>query len=139
MIYLLNLMVMAATIAQEAGGEPYSGKLAVGFVITARTKKRGKSILDVIFQRDQFSCWRDDSPTKMNLDQLTEKAFAECVMAAMAAMNETDPDPTGGAEFYLNPEVVRRQTNKLPAWWDIDGDPASEVTIGNHAFRRKRA
>ena len=133
MIYLLTLMITAATIAMEAGGEPYSGKLGVGFVITARTKKRGKSILDVIFQRDHFSCWRDDSPTTLNLDQLTEKSFAECVMAAMAALNETEPDPTGGADHYLNQEATRagRPNHDLPNWFD---EQKVTVRIGAHTF-----
>ena len=140
MIDFFQLNIGLATIAMEAGGEPYRGKLAVAHVIVNRAKWKQKSLSDICFAPWQFSCWNTDSPTRMNLDDLSssDTVFAECLRAVLGAVTGTEPDPTGGAVFYLNKTAVLKTTGKLPNWWDIDGDPASEVSIGAHSFRRRR-
>ena len=44
-----DLMLLAATVKQEAESEPWEGKLGVAYVIVNRAFKRGQSIPDVIF------------------------------------------------------------------------------------------
>jgi spore germination cell wall hydrolase CwlJ-like protein len=136
---LMELNAAVLTLAQEAGGEPRSGKIAVAYVLMVnRPKAFGKSVFDTIFKPSQFSCWNTDSPTRMNLDQVDDGLWAECLRCVLAAKYELEPDPTKGAAFYMNKDVVMASAGKLPSWWDIDCDPASEITIGRHAFRRKR-
>lgn len=137
MIQLFNILIAVLTVAMEAGGEPRGGKLAVAYVLFNRTKG-GKSLSDVILQPQHFSCWDTSSPTRMNIDTTPDGVYWECLGAVLAAMQKLEPDPTGGAVFYLNKATVLASAGKLPAWWDIDGDPANEVTIGAHSFRRHR-
>ena len=135
---LIQLLTMALTVAQEAGGEPYQGKLAVAYVIRNRAKRSGQSYTDVCLKPWQFSCWNTDSPTRGALDVLGDTVFAECLKATLAAAYLLEPDPTDGAIFYLNPDTVMATAGKLPDWWDIDGDPASQKAISRHLFRRHR-
>lgn len=133
----INAGVM--TILQEAGNQKYEGKLAVAYVIRNSCARWGRTITDEVFKRNRYSCWRDDSPTALNLDEATEPLIAECTKAMLAAWWYLEADPTDGAIFYLNPTVVRASRGgSLPTWWDLDGDPASEKIIQDHAFRRHR-
>jgi hypothetical protein len=123
----------------EAGGEPYQGKLAVAWVLQNRRTKRSRSLLDVCLDPYDFSAWNTDSPTRMNLDQLSDGQFAECLKAAIGACFGLEGDPTSGAEFYMNIPVVRAANNgNLPGWWTTDTAFNSEVTIGHHTFRRRK-
>lgn len=135
---LIDLLIASVTVAMEAGGEPRAGKLAVAYVLANRVRSGNRSMTDVMLQPQQFSCWNTDSPTRLNLDQATDQQWATCFGCALAAMFGLEPDPTGGAVFYLNKKVVLASAGKLPNWWEIDGSPESEVIIGNHAFRRHR-
>lgn len=140
MIDYFQLNIGVATVAMEAGGESYRGKLAVAYVLCNRQQWKQRSLSDICFAPWQFSCWNTDSPTRANLDQLSvnDGLFAECLRAMCAAVFKQEPDPTGGAVFYLNKSSVLKAAGKLPDWWDIDGDPSTEVVIGAHAFRRRR-
>ena len=138
MIQLIQLYFVALTVAMEAGGEPYLGKLAVAWVIANRRTKYSRSLLDVVMDPHDFSCWNTDSPTRANLDRIADSQFAECLKAAIAACFGMEGDPTKGAVFYMNTDVVQKTVGKLPDWWSIDGDFNSEVKIGAHTFRRHK-
>jgi N-acetylmuramoyl-L-alanine amidase len=140
MVDYFQLNIGLATVAMEAGGESYKGKLAVAYVLYNRAAWKQRSLSDICFAPWQFSCWNTDSPTRANLDQLgqSDNLFADCLRAICSAQFKQEPDPTGGAVFYLNKAVVLKSAGKLPDWWDIDADPATEVVIGNHAFRCRR-
>ena len=139
MIQLVQLYLVALTVAMEAGAEVYRGKLAVAWVIQNRRTKYSRSLLDVIFDPYDFSAWNTASGTRMNLDNMPDSQFAECLKAALAACFGMEADPTGGAVFYMNVDVVRKANNgQLPDWWTTDGDFNSEVKIGNHTFRRHK-
>lgn len=133
-----QLMVGVATVAMEAGAEVYKGKLAVACTLVNRMKRKKQSLSDICFAPWQFSAWNTDSPTRANLDMLPEATFAECLKAMTAALYALEPDPTGGAVFYLNKATVIKTAGQLPGWWGIDGDPDSEVVIDRHSFRRHR-
>jgi hypothetical protein len=72
----------------------------------------------------------------MNIDNAADGLLAECWKAAIDAYYYLETDPTDGATYYLNPETVMAVSGKLPDWWDIDADPATERVIGRHAFRK---
>lgn len=130
---LIDTVLAALTIAQEAGGEPRSGKLGVAFVLAVNRPAGGKSISDTIFQPWHFSCWNTDSPTRMNIDQISDALFAECWNCVNAAVHGLEPDPTKGANHYLNEELTKRirPNGDLPSWFDH-----AKVTarIGLHTF-----
>jgi hypothetical protein len=132
----LQLTAGVMTILQEAGNQDYVGKLGVAYVIRNSCKHWGRTISDEVFKQNRYSCWRDDSPTALNLDQATETLIAECTKAMLAAWYYLEPDPTNGSVFYLNPVVTRKiRGGSLPGWWDIDGDAAGQVSLGDHDFR----
>src|SRR5262245_12661068 len=133
-----QITLMKLTVAMEAGGEIYQGKLAVAYVIRNRAIEMGKSYSDVVLHPYQFSCWNTESRTRLNLDQIGDRIMADCLRASLSAAYLLEPDPTNGAYFYLNPDVVLANAGKLPEWWDIDGIAESEIKIGRHLFRRKR-
>jgi hypothetical protein len=127
------------TILQEAANQPYAGKLAVAYVIRNSCKRWGRTITDEVFRRNRYSCWRDDSPTTLNLDEATEPLIAECTKAMLAAWYYLEEDPTNGACYYMNVDVVRRSRGgTLPGWWASDTNQESEVKIGDHTFRGHR-
>jgi len=134
----LQLSVGTMTVLMEAGGEPYDGKLAVAYVICNSCGYWKRTITDECLKAYRYSCWLTGSATLVNLDKATESLLAECTKAMLAAVYQLEPDPTNGAVFYLNPIVVLEKAKRLPRWWDIDGDPDSQVDIGAHLFRRHR-
>ncbi len=125
-----DLYFLALTIAQEAGGEPFEGKLGVGFVIV----NRGGSIIDTVFRSYQFSCWNSDSPTRLSIDAFSDVTLKESLKAACAAYFKLVDDPTQGATHYLNEEITRKlRGGSLPSWFD---ESKVTVRIGRHTFLR---
>ena len=129
----IQLFLMTLTVAQEAGGESYKGKLGVAWVLHRRQIAFKKSLTDVQFQAYQFSAWLTGSATLMNIDQITDALFFECQKACIAAVYELDPDPTNGADHYLNEWATRagRPGRDLPSWFDQN---KVTVRIGDHTF-----
>lgn len=125
------------TVAMEAEGEPFLGKLAVAYVICNRMRQWKQSAADVCLRKWQFSGWNTDSPTRMRLDEISDKVMLEARKAAEGAYYQHFDDPTKGAVYYLNPTMTRAlRGGTLPEWWYEDTDPESEVVIGKHVFRR---
>lgn len=104
-----DLMLLAALIQVEAGGECYEGQVAVGSVVMNRVRSGSypNSVYSVIYARGQFSTGRIVSI-------LSKGPKSSCVQAAQAALNGSDS--TGGATHF------RRA-----------GSTAGLV-IGNHVF-----
>jgi len=149
-----GLMLLAVTVWLEAEGEPAPGRLGVAYVICNRALLRNLDLHKVILGPDgvaydddrpweQFSCWNDDyrGQARSRIAKLTEnqKGWESIYGIAAGAWWRMLPDPTHGAEFYLNPMLTKqiRPNHDLPGWWDSDTDPASEVVLGSHAFRKR--
>ncbi len=108
---------LAATIQAEAGGESYTGKLAVGSVIMNRVKSSAfpNSIVGVITQNMQFASYRSG---KVELI-MSKGASSTCVQAAQEVLNGAR---VGDYLFFM--------TKYYADYYGI-----SEYTmIGNHAF-----
>lgn len=127
----LQLFLMALTVAMEAGGEPYLGKLGVAWVLRRRQILYKKSLSDVAFQKYQFSAWLTGSATLMNIDGISDRLFGECLKACIGAVHDLEPDPTHGADHYLNEAEVIRTAGKLPAWFD---ENKVTMRIDRHTF-----
>jgi spore germination cell wall hydrolase CwlJ-like protein len=123
----IQLFLMALTVVMEAGGESRRGKLGVAWVLHTRQKLYKRSLSDTAFAKYQFSAWLTGSATLMNVDQITDATFFECLMLCIAAVFEFDLDPTFGATHYL----AKGSLSSLPSWYD-----ESKVTtvIGAHTF-----
>lgn len=127
------ITLLAVNVWAEARGEPYKGKLAVAYNVMNRVgdKRWPDSVSDVIFQAWQFSWTNPGDPNRMKLDEIDwdDPAFVEAHKAASAAYYKLVPDPTAGANHYLNVKVVKT----LPGWYDKGKVVA---TIGSHEFLR---
>lgn len=140
MTHGFEVMLLALTVWGEARGESYKGKLGVAFVICNRAKFSGNKISGVVLKAWQFSFWNTDDPSRDDISDIdpNSEVWRECLKAAAAAYFDLAIDPTHGATFYMNVEAVIKQRGSLPNFWHIDTDPASEVVIDQHTFRRKR-
>ena len=108
---------LAATIQAEAGGESYTGKLAVGSVIMNRVKSSAfpNDIVSVITQTNQFASYRSG---KVELI-ISNGPNSTCIQAAQEVL---DGARVGDYLFFMT-----------QYWADYYG--ISEYTmIGNHAF-----
>lgn len=135
---LIERLLLAMTVYMEARGEPYEGKIAVAHAVLNRVKARNKSILDIIFAPLQFSCWNTESPTRMDLDEISDfnKEWRESWVAAIGAVDGALPDPIRGRTLYMNEELVREWNHgTLPGWWERAGAHDLGLKIGQHTFR----
>lgn len=121
-------LALARTIQAEAGNQDEQGRRDVGSVIANRTAD-GSSIDDVIFKPGAFSAWNS---TTVNLDgssraqyangdqgqDMTFTPSAENFAIADSIIAGTNPDQTGGATSYFNPDISQ------PVW-------------GNDGFQRR--
>lgn len=130
-----DIMWLALTIYQEAAGEPDIGKRAVGFAIMNRVKddRWPGTVSDVVLQAWQFSAWNTESVTRRRLDTIRadDPAWLACYKEACVAYFGILDDPTNGANSYLNIEVVRQSTGKLPRWYQ---EQKVTAVHGAHTF-----
>lgn len=135
MTSILDLDVMARTLFGEARGEPWEGKIAVAHVILNRAKKNGyggPTIHGVCKKKWAFSCWNANDPMLPKLMNADVEKLQDCIRAALDAITGKEPDPTKGANHYLNPEVTRKiRHGSLPEWAD---ETKITAKLGLHWF-----
>ena len=133
-----DLTLLAALIKQEAEGEEFDGKLAVGFVVITRSVKGNKSISDVIYKPWAFSALNTESNTRLNLDEIDPNSnlWYNCYKAAAGALFDLVSNPVPDAVNYLNVELTKKiRGGTLPDWYykmDI------VRIIGKHTFLKDR-
>ena len=144
-----ELMLLAATIFLEAEGEPAEGKNAVGWVVNWRVDRRRQSLHQVVLSKDEkawsdkeaFSCWLGENRRRAEARLVAAdgavSVVIDCWRAAAGALWRLLPDPTDGADHYLNEEVTKKlREGTLPAWFDSEKVTAK---IGNHTFLQLEA
>ena len=135
-----DLVLLAITVWGEARGESDKGKLAVAWVICNRMRRQGSRISHIVLKPWQFSFWNTEDPSRWKISDIDPMSatWLGCEAAARGALYMSQPDPTNGAEFYMNVDLVRRQHGgTLPKWWATDTSPNGEVKIGEHTFRKR--
>jgi spore germination cell wall hydrolase CwlJ-like protein len=125
-----NRDYMIRTIAFEAGGESNEGKAAVAYVILNRVKSGGwgDSIKDVVTRPWQFEPWmkRREEMEKLSRD---DPRYQHAAQIADAVLTGQMADPTAGATYFLNSNLVERRGGSLPEWARGEGQQ-----IGGHTF-----
>lgn len=108
-----DVMLLAALIQAEAGGQPYEGKLAVGAVVMNRVRSGGypNTIIGVITAPGQFPPATNGKVAGI----LARGPSSSCIQAAEAAV--AGQTTVGGATHF----------NRV-------GSHAGGVVIGNHVF-----
>lgn len=115
------------TIWQEARGEPFEGKVAVGEVIRTRMGRRNRTVAEVVLEPLQFSGWNSHDPNRIPsvLAERDDPIVQECEEAWFrSAVTEL----AGGATHYVNLRLA------APTW-ATGMDPTAQ--IGNHTFYRE--
>lgn len=124
-----DVQIGAATVYMEASGEPPDGQRAVAHVLINRLKtgRWGDTLSAVAWAPYQFSCWMTSDPNKERLAPIPDDdpTLSQMEEYIRSAMDGSDPDPTGGATHYYDPEVV------APTW--VTG-ATKTATIGKHVF-----
>ena len=129
-----ELEILARTIEEEARGEDYIGKLAVGATIANRAASGsyGKDIRGVILREGQFSPWNSwtgYAKGEQGKDMMRTRASEDSYKAASAILQGSYEDPTDGAIHYVNEKVSK------PYWLSkMKGRKRGTLTIGNHLF-----
>lgn len=117
------------TVYGEAGGEGEPGQAAVASVIRNRMQsgRWGGSLEGVIRSPKQFSVWNAGDPAGDRARALEPGSadYERIGRIVDDVLAGRQPDPTGGALNYYNPDAAS------PAW---GRDMANRVTIGRHVF-----
>ena len=132
-----ELFLLTATVAMEAEGESYLGKLGVAYVIMNRSNNRVpfKSISDVVLDPYDFSAWNTKGGRQLALDTISKLAWEDAEKAAHSAYYGIEKDPTRGADHYLNMELTRKlRGGTLPTWLLA---MKRTVKIGQHTFYKE--
>ncbi len=112
-----ELFLVSTTVAMEAEGEPYRGKLAVAYVIFNRARSTNKSVISVVFRPYAFSAWNTRGGRQKALDRISDEVWKDSEMAASSAYHHIEPDPTLGATHYLNIPLTKKiRGGTLPVW-----------------------
>ena len=120
-----ELFYLTLLVAVEAEGEPFEGKVGVAYVAMNRWGlSRETSLVEILFEEGQF--------TGFWVTRRVNKAvFPIAALAARVAYYRTLPDPTKGATHYLNVALTKKQSGKLPSWYN---PKYITVVIGHHTF-----
>ena len=118
--------VVAAVLMGEARGEGEVGMTAVAEVIRNRAREAGKSPLEIVSKRGEFSCLNGKSPEQLYRKFFRMKTYETALRIARTCYNAPDelPNMTKGATYY-------DQRRNRPPWI---GDVRWVASIGNHEF-----
>ncbi|MEK6918104.1 MAG: cell wall hydrolase [Nanoarchaeota archaeon] len=110
-VNLVDEIDLLATLAfEEAKDCPRDEKAAVMYTAINRLKEgRGKSLLYIVLEGNQYSCFNSYNPKKgkrVDIDKNHVEEWNECVEVAYEVLNGKYSDPTNGATNYFNPKKV---------------------------------
>lgn len=113
-----DLICITDAIYFEARGESNKGKIAVGYVVINRSKKRKMTICQTVHQPGQFSKAIKSKPV------LNKKKWKEINNLAYKIITNQIKDPTKGSTYFHTTEVN-------PYWAN---EESLTAVIGNHVF-----
>jgi hypothetical protein len=131
--------VIAATLVDEAGGEKdyENGMIGVMNVLMKRGNGDIRKAAEACLKPKQFSGW--NNVNKSNIDGINKfieskrkhSRFSLALKIVDQARKGNLKDITKGADHFLNIDLTKVQSSKLPAWFD-----AKKITVkvGNHTF-----
>jgi hypothetical protein len=130
--------VIAATLVDEAIGEPRNGMQGVLNVIMNRSGGNIVKAAKECLKQSQFSGWNKVNKSSMvDVKKFIEQhkknpaKFKEALNLVKAAESHSLADITKGADHFLNTNLVLKATGKLPDWYD---EKHITNVIGNHTF-----
>lgn len=119
MTAFFEIVLLSLTIFFEAGGECYDNKVAHACVIRNRVESEmfADNYYDVIFQRDQFSCYRMSElvlhlSRLYSLNVLERKSMAECFRIGYGIYYGYIADNTNCSLWY-SLKYIRKKSRKV--------------------------
>lgn len=121
-----SIMCLAQDVYYEARGEPERGQIAAAYVVMNRAQMAmGGDVCATIWQRHQFS-WTGN----MRRPAITEMdAWTRAYQVATNVYRLRVPDPTSGADHYLN----KAKLHRIPHW---ARGGHNVIQIANHTFMK---
>lgn len=118
--------IVAAVLLGEARGEGEAGMLAVAEVIRNRARETGRSPLEVVCKRGEFSCLNGKTPEQLWRKFVRARTYAVALRIAKTCYNEPHKlgSLTKGATFY-------DQKRNRPPWIN---EVRWVASVGNHHF-----
>jgi len=98
-----EITFIALVIWREARGEPWQGKIGVGFSIMNRVRNPkwwGKSVMEVVFKKWQYSSMTDPNDRQLTIWPKDDSVWQECLKAAYDVYNFISDNPVKGADSY---------------------------------------
>ncbi len=123
--------LMVRTVLGEAADQSPEGQAAVAHVIMNRAQHPdfGGSPSDVVLAKGQFEPWQTRARSLLSIDPKSDQ-YQRAAAIVDATANGSTPDPTKGATYFLQPDIVRqRRGGTLPDWAS-----GPNVQIGAHQF-----
>lgn len=123
------------TVLGEAARQPGDGQAAVAHVILNRMKKRGANdVRSIVTAKSQFEPWSSpEGRQRMMSYKAGDPAYDQASQIVDGVLSGQIADPTGGADHFLNAEIVRqRRGGSLPSWANDMWDTRQQ--IGDHTF-----
>lgn len=120
-------------IWQEARGESFEGKVAVGEVLRNRMKRKVHSdgtMAGTVFKAYQFSGMNSKDPNRIPAFKL-DTADPVCQACMKAWEMSSSTSLVKGATMYYNPKATKQLGYPEPAWATPD---KHLVTLGSHEF-----
>lgn len=131
-----DLQIMLQTVAAEARGEPWLGKVGVCHVILTRALNpkwwsrhhddlQDDTLAAVCKDPAQFSCWDDPKSLEfIRTMTLSDAGVRDCAAAITGVLSGLVGDPTKGATHYHNTSVSPKWSRTL----------TPSLVVGHHLF-----
>ena len=130
-----NREYLLRTVLGEAAQQPADGQAAVAHVILNRMNKRGApDVRSIVTAKSQFEPWGSpEGRARMMGYKEGDPAYQQASQIVDGVLSGQIADPTGGADHFLNAEIVRQRTGgSLPSWANEMWDTRQQ--IGDHTF-----
>ena len=136
MVDAANRQYLIRTMLGEAANQPDEGLAAVGHVILNRLKggRYGDDIRSVVTAKSQFEPWGSaEGRARMMGYAQDGPEYQRAARIADGVLSGQIADMTGGADHFLNADIVRqRRGGSLPKWANDKWD--TRQVIGDHTF-----
>jgi len=120
-----DISIIAATLVQECGGEPYAGQMMVAQTLKNRSIQRGKSLREVCLEPRQYSCWQNKGEMWLRFQTIRKHPAWESCRQLAEEISQPGYTPVSDATCYYNPSKAN------PSW----AKTLRLVSIvGNHRF-----
>ncbi|MDD5722699.1 MAG: cell wall hydrolase [Syntrophales bacterium] len=129
------------TIYGEARGEPFEGMQAVGCVIANRAERWRKTIKQVVFAPNQFSCYLSSDPNYTRLLLIAEEMATGTYRGSLQQSFKAWKDDSREVGRKIDYATFYRVPGTKNPWFDKQvaiGKLIKTAEIGHHEFFKEK-